>query len=257
MQLAPWLKSTDTLGAINSGSSAGLAIRAAIERERAQRAEEAMAQDRAAQAEQSAAEKLKLDYDQLGLQSRFHDQDRQARVADSQLDNETRLKLGQAANALRLSDADALSKWRAIQLDEKDKDRVLRKELAEKRSAADMLKPQHVGKSVISIDRDGKVTKLYSENESEKAPTISGLALTDDPNGPKLSGVRANNPLLNDPRMAASLGTNSASLLGTNWQSKATAPKALDKATAKQFLDQSKGDKEKARQLAKEAGYSF
>ncbi len=84
MQLAPWLKSTDTLGAINSGSSAGLAIRAAIERERAQRAEEAMAQDRAAQAEQSAAEKLKFDYDRMGLDSVLRERDRADRLKESE-----------------------------------------------------------------------------------------------------------------------------------------------------------------------------
>ncbi len=98
MQIANWLRPADTLGAIQSGSQAGLQLRAAIERERAARAEEAMRAQQMAQAEQIANDRIQQDYWQGMLQKGLKERE----LVDSREGRE-------AARALTKSNYDSLA----------------------------------------------------------------------------------------------------------------------------------------------------
>lgn len=250
--IAPWLRPTDVLGSISAGTNAGVAIRAAIERERAARAEEEMQAERMAQAEQSAAEKLRYDYQQLGLETALKERDRTDRLEAAKAVN----ALNRDKFGLDVKQLGETEKYHAGVLENQ-------KERAKESAAAALLKsnkptPFHIGDAIVEYDPTTRAAKDIYGNS--KVPNVSGIPLTEDPQGPKIS-LPANNPLLNKL-----LGTNATSL-GTNWvkppQASAapspveTEPKKLDATGARAILDKAGGDKKKARELAREAGYVF
>lgn len=95
--IAPWLRPTDVLGAIEGGARAGLAARS-----EANRSSESDANRAASQ--QDAAARLKLSYDSLAQQA----DEAKRRDAAQQASN-------QAAMALRQQQADALAQYRSQQ----------------------------------------------------------------------------------------------------------------------------------------------
>jgi hypothetical protein len=102
MQIPPWLRPTDTLGAIQAGAQAGLAIR------------------RANDEESQAGDRLRLAYDQLASSER-----RQSEEAKS------KMQLAQASLALRSQQMDAMQSYRAGQLQAKtEADNIRRENMA-------------------------------------------------------------------------------------------------------------------------------
>lgn len=259
--LAPWLRGTDILGALQAGSHVGLSARAADQRDAEMQMQAELAAQREQQNAQEAAARLRYSYDAL-------EQARQNSVRDDDFRKEDR----DAARLLKRQEDDALAIYRTGMLkNQEDRNTYLKGKPTE-------LKTYHVGDHLVQVDSVGGVKTLFSNMQAEKIPTVSGVPL--DPLDPSLGKISAlaNNPILN--RL---MGTN-ANTLGTNYVTpipklapRAQAPppvaepaedltreepaeseaKVLDKQTAAAFLKQAGGDKQKARQLAKEAGYSF
>lgn len=261
MILAPWLRPTDVLGSIQGGSHVGLSARAADQRD----AEMAQRAELAAQAEQQnaaeAAARLRYSYDALS-------QSRDLALRDDAAKEQALA----AAHALKVGEDDALAKYREGMLkNQAERTAYLKGKPTE-------AKTYHVGDHLVQIDPSGGVKTLFSNAQAEKIPTVSGVPI--DPLDPSLGKISAlaNNPILNRlmGTNAASLGTNFTGMPKVAPRAMAPAPvadvpedlareeldepveaKVLDKQTAAAFLKQAGGDKQKARQLAKDAGYSF
>lgn len=267
--IAPWLQPANVLGAMQAGGSLGLQQRAANQRD-AEMAQRAMLAEQENARQQAAAEmQLRYHYDSL-------QQARELAKADDEARNEQNKFLREQAGLKLLQDkaeADALAAYREGML----KNASERTAATQAAAAVRDGKPIHVGKSLLQFDpASGGVKTLYTEPDRETIPMVHGVEI--DPMTSAKISLRANDPLLN-----RYLGTNAA-MLGTNYVSRPTAKapaqavaepvsdevgdeeggpaqpisaKPLDKATAAQFLKAAGGDKKKARELAKQAGYTF
>lgn len=107
------------------------------------------------------------------------------------------------------------------------------------------------------------VVKYYNADKSQK---LSSQEAENDTNAVAVLPDGTTMPLADYKKMAGQVvnkyyankaPTDNPSDNQTGTAPPVTAPKQLDAATAKQFLDQAGGDKNKARQLAAAAGYTF
>jgi hypothetical protein len=90
--IPPWVRGADTLGSITAGTHAGLGLRAAMEREDARKAEEALAREKMAQDQQHrAADILRQDqsyFTQLRLRQAAADEEKRQFEARQALDRD-------------------------------------------------------------------------------------------------------------------------------------------------------------------------
>jgi hypothetical protein len=234
-ELPPWLTPPDFIGAMRSGASLGLQARGQ------DRADEAQAFE-----EQSSADRLKLAYDQLA---------KQERVASMQAMQ--KLQLGEAANALRAAHEQALGEhYKEMQ--------AKAQKMIEVQTASEQLRAAQANRH---FNTDGTVTEYDPAQGTaeiigtpKEKPTPPGT-LEYDKEG-NIIGARG------------APGSASAKLIKENAATKKAVedlPKAgfhrpaflggkppkLTVEQARQFKAAAKGDKEKARQLARDAGFDF
>lgn len=270
--IANWLQPTNVLAALQAGSSAGLQARSADQRDAEMALRERLAEEENARQQQSAAQMLQYHYDSLaqGKELALKD-DEYRKTHDERAMQQSAAKLLQDK-----AEADALAQYREGVL----RNQAARNDYLQSKPMA--AKTYHVGDHLVQVDPSGEVKTLFSKPDQSKIPMVSGVKLDPmDPSSPSVR-LRADDPLLNKY-----LGTNAA-MLGTNFvsqlpmskkaqapiavpampdaeldspdetdQPEAEQPKALDKATARQFLKAAGGNKAKARELARAAGYSF
>jgi len=240
--VAPWLRPVDTLGAIQAGSHAGLQLRSQDQQAEAQAIAQQLAQQRALASEQEAADRLRYHYDALAA---TQEQRRRAEALKREEDA--------ASRTLRKSDADSLQAYRMKRL---ENDAL---GLAERKSMRPEVRILPTGE-MVQINPDASFKTVRPPTVPSEKPLSAAERLrariqanamkvpraSEDPGSPEYQQrVDAADAILKE-------------LEGDQVGEKvAKVSKTLDKNLAKQFLLQAKGDKEKARQLAKDAGYSF
>ena len=242
---APWLTRNDPLQYMREGAQLGL---------------EARGQDLS---RMEAGQRLRLSFDSLANQQ---ENQRRAAALDSQ-------QLA-ATNALKAAQQDSMSLYRqqAIQ----DQQERLKQTADRTSQAADLLKASHDDTSKFVEDAesmgaakalakhpnaDKTVVNHVMALESAKPPAQKGKIEFSLDGKPGINATRISTSL-DDPLINSSLGTNAPAGTGTNYVSRLkepapAGPKVLDKTTASTFLKQAGGDKEKARQLARDAGFTF
>lgn len=204
MAVPNWVRPTDALGAIQAGSQAGLAVRAANQRdaEMAQRAQLAMLEEQRRQ--EQAAEQLRYHYDALA-------QAQALAQADDEMKREAfeeNKKQNAADILIKQNNSDALAKYR---------EGVLRNQEARNKEAdARLRRPYHdTGHGFYQYDPASNAIKPLMEFP-EKKSAIPRLSLPLDPDVPEAGRLSA---LANDPLINRIFGTNSPPGTGTNYVS--------------------------------------
>ena len=278
--IAPWLRPTNVIEAMHAGAGLGLQARAADQRD-AQIAMEAQQQEESAR---KAAEMLRYHYDALAQARDLAMRD------DARADNElTQREKDRAARLLQDKvNSDALAMYReGVLRNQADRNAALGRKL----NAPFVAKFHDVG-GVPMVEKSPGVLEVADIPGFSPKGTVPRVTLPFDQDNPSAGRFSA---FANDPLINRILGTNAPPGTGTNFVAplptlkKQIAPTVaksaaqpavavedltreepdteaddaeaedmvLDQKTAAEFLKQANGDKQKARQLAKEAGYSF
>ena len=235
---APWLTENNPISAMERGVGAGL---------------QARAQDLGAM---NAGQALKLSYDQLSASQEI--ERRKALLSAGQIN---------ADQALTAYKQDALSQYRQEQI--ADAQQRIKDQEAAHTAAADLLKSTHDDTAAFVEDakKMGAADALEKHPKADKTVVNHVMSLEAEkpmilkPNEVGYIGGKpvATNTFVNpDARVEVPPGgvlfkDNTPIYTNTNFKT----PKKLDEATAADFLKQAKGDKDKARKLARDAGYTF
>lgn len=221
-EIPSWTNPPNFLAASEGGARAGLAARAE-QRE-----------------ETGAADRLRLAYDQLARQEKQQSAALQARI-----------QLGTAANALRAAHEQALLQhYSAIEENSKRQ--------ADAAVASAALKGHHyfhnADETVTHVSPTGK-TEILGDPKEKPKPEGS---LTVDSEG-AITGARGapGSKAIAQVQEKAKQKAAEALLPRRGMHIPFTKVPKLTRDQAKQFLDAAGGDKDKARQLAKDAGWEF
>lgn len=276
MTVAPWLRPTDTLGAIQAGAGLGLHLRQ---------------QDAA---EQSAADQLALAQDQLFSQNqraaeavRERQSEAAARLAQSSAQMALTAghyadakKLGTASEALKERHQTYLEKLSADHAPTEDPTSISGLPILDaegnqlgigvrgKGGAIHVMKPESAAKSLDAKPSDvfrylslnQAVLKDPNADDDAKAQARARISALQKPSDAFLNFKLSPQVVTNPPT-----GFFGKPTVATNYVAGATgdpspasgAAKVLDRDTAIQLLQQAKGDKMLARKLAQDAGYTI